>query len=369
MFSGEGELVLREGIFVFEIALEHGGIVRVKSDHEAGVKIFFYRMVGERGAAACPNVGRDADFDGDLALGEDAHQLAVADGGEAMANSLGSNIDGSPDAFGADGFSGVRGESESVVAGLGVEFAEGFGSGATLVPTDADADDGVVLAAHLGGFAEDAGGLLGAEVADGIEDPVAGNTEVALGLDASPLHAFEERLELDALPVINHSDGHVDFRVDDALLSQLLEHAVGDELVVFRGAKPFGDGFEGHEKAGEVRVVIDVLGFCERERRAVVTGAEVDEGLRLDRAFEVQVQLGFGQAADVFALGFWILQSFNPYYSERCEETTSSSATLRQFVLCAKRDCLDGQFYRICTRPSVEPGEMLEVCGARQWSM
>jgi hypothetical protein len=66
----------------------------------------------------------------------------------------------------------------------------GLGAGSALVSAETDADDGGVIFAHLGGFAEDAIGFLDGEVADGVEDPVEGEAKLAGGALAG---AFETR--------------------------------------------------------------------------------------------------------------------------------------------------------------------------------
>jgi hypothetical protein len=82
--------------------------------------------------------------------------------------------------------------------------------------------------------------------------------------------------------------------------------------------------------------VVDGLGFCERQRRTVVADAEVDECLRLDRAFEVKMQLSFGQAAYVGALGFWGLQDFDPSFGIHHREHRGHGEKLRS--LCFAQD-------------------------------
>jgi hypothetical protein len=59
-----------------------------------------------------------------------------------------------------------------------------------------------------------------------------------------------------------------------------------------------GDGFEGQQEAGEVGVMEESADLIEGENGgAVVAGAEIGEGFRRDRAFEVEVELSFGKAA------------------------------------------------------------------------
>src|SRR5271165_324502 len=112
-----------------------------------------------------------------------------------MSNAFRADGQGFPDRFRTGGFAGVVGEAETGVPGPGVELAERFGGGSPLVAAEADADDRGVVRAHLGGFAEDARGLLDGEVADGVEDPVEGESEFAGGAFAGALETGEDGLE------------------------------------------------------------------------------------------------------------------------------------------------------------------------------
>ena len=89
--------------------------------------------------------------------------------------------------------------------------------------------------------------------------------------------------------------------MDDALAGKLLSHAPGNEFVVAGSEQAAADGFEGEKKAGEISVLVECAGFFEGKRRVscVSSGAlaQVDEGLRGDRALEVQVKLRLGKAA------------------------------------------------------------------------
>ena len=181
-----------------------------------------------------------------------------------MADALGADGERFPDGFGAGGFAGVVGEAQTGGAGLGVEGAEWLGAGDALVSAEADADDGRVLGAHFGGFAEDALGFFDGEVADGVEDPVERETQLKRGALAGAFEAGEDRLKargIEIAPHIDDADGDVDLGMDDALRGELLHHAPGCELVVFGACEPAGDGFEGFNEAGEISEAIERFGF------------------------------------------------------------------------------------------------------------
>ena len=124
---------------------------------------------------------------------------------ETVTDALRADVNRSPDALGADRFAGMGREMQARFARLGVELAEGFGSGAALVSSDADSDDRGVLRRSSAALRKTQRRFFRTEMADGIEYPVGGDAEVLLGLFAGALHACEERLELDAAPVVNDS--------------------------------------------------------------------------------------------------------------------------------------------------------------------
>ena len=102
-------------------------------------------------------------------------------------------------------------------------------------------------------------------MAHGVEDPIEGDAEVFFRAQASALHAFEERIELLAAPE-DDADADEDFGVQAAFGGELFDAAVGDELEVFGIAQALGDRLEGHEEAGEIRVVVERGGLGDGER-------------------------------------------------------------------------------------------------------
>ena len=83
----------------------------------------------------------------------------------------------------------------------------------------------------------------------------------------------------------------------NVLRFELLHQAVGDQLVVVRRLQVFGKGLECHQETEEVFVLIKRLGFGQRALFALPL-AQFDEGLRRNRAFEMQVQLSLRKRAD-----------------------------------------------------------------------
>ena len=106
---------------------------------------------------------------------------------------------------------------------------------------------------------------------------------------------------IEVAPHIDDADGDVDLGVDDALLGEVLHHAPCGELVIFGVPEAAGDGLEGLNELGEIGEAVEGFGFGEGEGAGVVAGAELDQRGGQDGAFEVQMQLGLGQAADEIA--------------------------------------------------------------------
>jgi len=86
--------------------------------------------------------------------------------------------------------------------------------------------------------------------------------------------------------------------VYDALFGEVLHHAPRGQLVILGVFQEARDGLEGFNEFGKVGELVKRLGFCRTHGRGVVPRAELGQRGRRDSAFEVQVQLGLGQAAD-----------------------------------------------------------------------
>ena len=303
LLRGEVELPLDEDVLVEERGAEHGRVVGVDGQEKAFFEVTASRMLGGRWAAAGAEVGGEVDLDGDLALGEDLHQVRVMLGGQAVADALGADVQGGPDAGGTvdgtGGLAGVRGEVEAGGSGLGEELAEGFGGPAGFIAADADAGDRRVLDAEFRGQAEDFGGLLQAEVADRVKEPEDSRAGLAFGTDAGGLHGLHDgakvKLRLEAQ---KDPDGDVDLRVDHTLGGEREDHLAGDEGEVIRGLEALGDGLEGHQEGLKVGIGIERAGLGQGEGLGVVALGQDDQGLGRDSAFKVQMKLSLGQTAE-----------------------------------------------------------------------
>ena len=298
---GKALLGVREQELVGQIGAEDGRVVGVEGDQETAVEVGAQGMSGEGGADAGADVGGGIEFDGSAARPEVQEQVFIVDGRQGVADALGADGEGLPDGFGAGGFTGVVGEAQTGFAGAGVEGAEGLGAGASLVAAEADADDGGVSLAQFCGLTKDALGLFEGEMAYGVEDPIERDAEFVSGAQAGAFEGFKDGFEaagIEVAPHVNDADGDEDLGVNDALVVELLQHAPGDEFVVAGLLEAAGDGFEAFDEAAEVVEAIEGFGLMECEGEFIVAGAELDEGGGQDGAFKVEVQLGFGEAAD-----------------------------------------------------------------------
>ena len=157
---------------------------------------------------------------------------------------------------------------------------KGFGAGLALVAAQADADDGGVARAHLGGLAEDAIGLFDSEVADGVEDPVQREVELAGGALAGAFQGREDGLEgarIEVAPHIDDADGDEDLGMDHALGVQVLHHAPRGQFVIFGVFQAPRDGLEALNELREVGKTVEGLGFSKGQVRRVMTRTELNQ--------------------------------------------------------------------------------------------
>ena len=105
-----------------------------------------------------------------------------------------------------------------------------------------DRDSGRKLENFLGG--------VGAELADGVEDPEERDAEVAGAAGTASIEAFEDGGKILFAPEAD-SDRDIDFGVQHAFFFQPLHQAVGDEFVVFRRAQVLCDVLEGEQEPGK----------------------------------------------------------------------------------------------------------------------
>src|SRR5215831_900830 len=291
MIVCEAERLLRQLVFAGKSCGEHRGIVAVQGNHESLIEVLADGVIGQTAAAPGKQVAGEADFDRNLAVSEFFDQFGILNRGESVTDAFGAQVERAPDGTRARGFSCMSRHVQAVIASAGVDIAEKFRLGFALIASDAEGDH-VTIAITDGEIADRASSVR-AELADSVEHPQERDAEVAGAAFASALEAFKDRVEILLAPQVD-ANRDVDLGVQDIFRLELLHQAIGDELVVSGSLEVFGDGLEGHQESGEVGVAVDGFDFFERAELAM-TGAEFEEGGRVDGAFEVKVKVGLGK--------------------------------------------------------------------------
>src|SRR5262249_24528836 len=91
-----------------------------------------------------------------------------------------------------------------------------------------------------------------------------------------------------------HADGNIDLGVQNVLSLQPLHQSIRDQFVVGGSCEVFRDVAKGNQEAREVRVLVELLYVSQRTREAVGL-LDFEQGGRLNRTFEVQMQLSLRQ--------------------------------------------------------------------------
>ena len=98
----------REAVFIGQRAAEHRRVVGVQDDGHARVVQSSYGMLVEALHHARDQVAGNADLERDIALPQVAHQIGIADGGDAVANPLSAQIERCPNRFRPNALASVR---------------------------------------------------------------------------------------------------------------------------------------------------------------------------------------------------------------------------------------------------------------------
>src|SRR5271167_3844376 len=266
-------------------------------------------MLRQLRATARENVAGDTDLDWNPLLRQIPYQLWIVDCMQPVADAVGFQLaEGAPDRPGPNGLPSMYRQAQAVLCGMLIHLAELLWSSAALVAPESDPDH--VSALEANSFFDHLLRLANAEVPHGVKDPIQRDTKVALAALPPALQPFEQRSEF-LLPPQHHANRDEHFGMGNVLRAQLLYHAIGDELVVLGRAQTLGDRFKGPQKSGEVLVLVQLAGFlfgkhasavfnipvaiiCRRQRRRMAS-AQFGQRRRINRSFEVQVELGLRQ--------------------------------------------------------------------------
>ena len=186
----------------------------------------------------------------------------------------------------------MRREMQAMIAGAGVNVLEQLRRPLPLVPTNAEGNH--VAIAKLNCQVEHLLRFLCAELPDRVEDPEQRNAEIPLSPPPAAFEPLEDRGEI-LLPPEADTDRDKNLGMQDILRLQPLHHPVRDQFVVFRGAQVLGNILERAEKTCEVRVAVKPLDLGEGSAVLPMTLHQLDQGRRLDRTFQMEMEFGLGQ--------------------------------------------------------------------------
>ncbi len=279
------ELALDEDVLVEQVGAEHGWVVGVEREHEAAFEVLADGVLFEAGQQpvrrlevrlSSMGIWRSARMRRRSASCCAARPWPMRSAPMLRADQM----EAGPWTGPVDSPAWAS-EAEAGGFGFGVELAEGFGGAAGFVAADADADDAGIGVAEVGGEAEDGGGFIEAEVADGVDDPEDGGAGFGFRGEARALDGVHDGGDGElGLEAEEDAPGEVNLRVDDALGGELADHFGGDEGEVVGGAEALGDGFEGHEEGLEIGVDVDLAGGFEGEGLGVVAARRARRGFR-----------------------------------------------------------------------------------------
>src|SRR5690606_21220856 len=114
----EAEQARGDRVLVVEVGAEHGRVVGVDGDQDAGPGEVLQRVLVEVRHRAGGDVGGGADLQRDAPLGQVAQQLRVLGGAGAVPDAFGAQVVlGVPHRLGAGGLAGVRLRAQAGGAG------------------------------------------------------------------------------------------------------------------------------------------------------------------------------------------------------------------------------------------------------------
>jgi hypothetical protein len=125
------------------------------------------------------------------------HQVEVLDGGDGVADALGTNCQRLADGLGPGSFAGVVGQAEAgrfCLLGIRVALNGSEPARRSSPPRPTPTMEGQ-LRPHFGSLEEDPLRLGDAEVADGVEDPVKREAQLALAAFAGAFQAGKDGLQ------------------------------------------------------------------------------------------------------------------------------------------------------------------------------
>src|SRR5579883_2839900 len=95
-------------------------------------------MVFQPHTTSCPEVGCDANLQRDLSFGQQMNQFRIVSRSQRMPQTLGSDIQGAPDALRSDRFAGMYSQAQSRIPSFRIGISKQLGRAFALIASDAD---------------------------------------------------------------------------------------------------------------------------------------------------------------------------------------------------------------------------------------
>src|SRR5262249_54245858 len=194
MLISKAEFSLGKLVFLIKRSGKHGGIVCVEGKHQALVKVSLDRMISNFDTTRRAEIAAEADFDGNLALGEFFDQFRILVRGQSVADSLRTEIQRAPDGFRPGILAGMGCEAQPLVFGIGILLTKKLGRAFLFVSPDTDADH--VSIAIFCRQLEHSPCRFGTELAHGVEDPEQRYVEICFAALTATFQAFEDGVEV-----------------------------------------------------------------------------------------------------------------------------------------------------------------------------
>src|SRR5215469_1962422 len=235
-----------------------------------------------------------AHFENNAALGQQVHQRRVAEGGDAVPDTLHTEqFDRLSDFFRATDLAGMHQATKTGFGGTGVDTTELLGFDLQLVAADTEGDDPRRVAKP--GPIDDLRGAVGAKLADSVKNPVQAKAFRFKRLSGGE-YGFEVCLGI-LVAKKHHTDGERDLGVGHILRDQLLGKIGGDEGEIGGLSQKRSDPFESVNELVEVGVGIALLNVGFGERYTMPFGKR-SSYRRADGAFQMNVEFGLGELRD-----------------------------------------------------------------------
>src|SRR4051812_1608982 len=108
-----------------------------------------------------------------------------------------------------------------------------------------------------------------------IDDPQHGGSELSLAALPPSLNGLDVRLYFGLLPVEDDPERDIHLGMNHALLGELANHVVANQLVVFRSLQPFRYCLERRQEPEKVLILVKRTRSFERQRLFIMAFAQL----------------------------------------------------------------------------------------------